>query len=165
LLIKSFHDLKLQERGLKIIVAGSISDKKYYNKIKDKINQFGVSDFIIFLGNVEKEDLRELYSKCKIFVFTSPFENFAYTLVEAMSCAAPIIATNTTAMPETCGNAALYFSPDSEEELSKCILTFLKNEKTRLKYKEMAFIKSNNYDLYSEVNIKTSLLIKKIFNN
>ena len=165
LLIKSFHDLKLRDRGLKILIAGSQSDKKYYKKIQDMISQYEISDFIIFLGNVKKEDLRELYSKCKIFVFTSPYENFAYTLVEAMSCGAPIVASNTTAMPETCDNAALYFSPDSFEELSKCILTFLNDEETRLRYKKMALIKSNSYDLYSEVNIKTILLIKKIFNN
>jgi glycosyltransferase involved in cell wall biosynthesis len=164
-LIKSFYDLKLRDRGMKILIAGSKSDKKYYKKIQDMINQYEISDSIIFLGNVKKEDLRELYSKCKIFVFTSPYENFAYTLVEAMSCGAPIVASNTTAMPETCDNAALYFSPDSFEELSKCILTFLNDEETRRRYKEMSLIKSNSYDLYSEVNIKTSLLIKKIFNH
>ena len=53
LLIKSFHDLKLHEQGLQILVAGSISDEKYYKKIKAKINQYGISDFIIFLGRVK----------------------------------------------------------------------------------------------------------------
>ena len=159
-----FHELK---KPNKIWAIGSLhSSVESFQSIKNYIySNFSNGDKLIFLGNVKKEDLRELYSKCKIFVFTSPYENFAYTLVEAMSCGAPIVASNTTAMPETCDNAALYFSPDSFEELSKCILTFLNDEETRLRYKEMALIKSNSYDLYSEVNIKTSLLIKKIFNN
>ena len=94
---------------------------------------------------------------------TSPFENFAATLVEAMSCAAPIITTNTTAMPEACGKAALYFSPDSAQELSACIMVFLNDEKTRLMYKEMALLKSTEYEVYSVVNKKTNQLLKKLF--
>ena len=163
LLIESFYNLQLQEKGICILVAGAFSDEAYFNKLNLMINKFGISEYIIFLGRLESEDLRELYSQCKIFVFTSPYENFAYTLVEAMSCAAPIIATNTTAMPETCGNAALYFSPNSEKELSSCITTFLNDEKIRLNYKKMALLKSNEYDVYSEVNNKTNKLLSKLF--
>ncbi len=162
LLIESFNNLKLYEKGLYILVAGSISDKKYYNKLKLILEQYGISKYVIFLGNLEIEELRELYSQCKIFIFTSPFENFAYTLVEAMCCSAPIIATNTTAMPESCGNAALYFSPNSEEELSDCIMTFLDNEEIRLKYKEMALLKSKSYPIYSSVNSETNHLLNKL---
>ena len=146
-----------------MLIAGSISDEKYYNKLKLMVDQYGISKYVNFLGRVEREDLRELYSQCKIFVFTSPFENFAATLVEAMSCAAPIITTDTTAMPEACGNAALYFSPDSAQELSDCIMVFLNDEKTRLMYKEMALLKSTEYEVYSVVNKKTNQLLEKLF--
>ena len=79
-----------------------------------------------------------------------------------MCCSAPIIATNTTAMPESCGNAALYFSPDSEEELSDCIMTYLDDEEIRLKYKEMALLKSKSYPIYSSVNSETNHLLNKL---
>ena len=163
LLINSYYHLKLHEQGLYILVAGSISDKKYYKKLKLIVEKHDISKYVIFLGRLEIKEIRELYSKCKIFVFTSPFENFAYTLVEAMSCSAPIISTNTTAMPESCGSAALYFSPDSEEELSDCIMTFLNDENLRLKYKTMALLKSKEYPVYSSVNSKTNLLLNNIF--
>ena len=156
LLLQTYFQLRLYERDLCVLIAGSISDEKYYNKLKLMVDQYGISKYVNFLGPVEREDLRELYSQCKIFVFTSPFENFAAILVEAMSCAAPIITTNTTAMPEACGNAALYFSPDSAQELSACIMVFLNDEKTRLMYKEMALLKSIEYEVYSLVNKKTS---------
>ena len=163
LLLEIYFDLRLYERDLCVLIAGSISDEKYYNKLKLMVDQYGISKYVNFLGRVEREDLRELYSQCKIFVFTSPFENFAATLVEAMSCAAPIITTNTTAMPEACGNAALYFSPDSAQELSDCIMVYLNDEKTRLMYKKMALLKSTEYEVYSVVNKKTNQLLKKLF--
>ena len=152
-------------RGLKIVIAGTIINENYYKKLIAKIEDFGLIEYVIFLGSVHKHMLRDLYSHCTMLVFTSPFENFAYTLVEAMSCAAPIIATNTTAMPETCGDAVLYFSPDSHKELSLCILKYLDNNELRKEYKERARIKSMTYDTYSEVNNITANLLSQINTN
>jgi len=163
ILIESFNSLRLHEKGIYVLVAGSISDKKYYKKLQLLLVQYGITKYVIFLGSLEIEELRELYSQCKIFVFTSPYENFAYTLIEAMCCASAIIATNTTAMPESCGKAALYFSPDSEKELSDCIMTYLNDEKLRLDYKKLALIKSKEYPIYSSVNSKTNDLFNQLF--
>jgi glycosyltransferase involved in cell wall biosynthesis len=160
LLICSFKQLSLKERGLYLFIAGSIVDEAYYERLKASLKTHNISDHVVFLGRLERFDLKELYSRCKAFVFTSPFENFAYTLVEAMSCGAPIIATNTTAMPETCGNAALYFSPDKEEELSSCIERFLGDENLRVLYKEKALIRAEKFDVYSVVNQKTNELLE-----
>lgn len=160
LLICSFKQLSLKERGLYLFIAGSIVDEAYYERLKALLKIHNISDHVVFLGRLERFDLKELYSRCKAFVFTSPFENFAYTLVEAMSCGAPIIATNTTAMPETCGNAALYFSPDKEEELSSCIERFLGDENLRVLYKEKALIRAEKFDVYSVVNQKTNELLE-----
>lgn len=163
ILIHSFNRLKLHERGIYILVAGTISDKKYHKKLQLLLDQYGISKYVIFLGRLEIKELRELYSQCKIFVFTSPYENFAYTLIEAMCCATPIIATNTTAMPESCGNAALYFSPTSEKELSECIMKYLNNEQVRLDFKKLALIKSKEYPTYSSVNSKINNLFNQLF--
>jgi len=160
LLICSFKQLSLKERGLYLFIAGSIVDEAYYERLKALLKTLNISDHVVFLGRLERFDLKELYSRCKAFVFTSPFENFAYTLVEAMSCGAPIIATNTTAMPETCGNAALYFSPDKEEELSSCIERFLGDENLRVLYKEKSLIRAEKFDIYSVVNRKTNELLE-----
>jgi len=162
LFLEAYSHLRLYDRDLYVMIAGSISDEKYYQRLKLMVNELGISKFIIFLGQVEKESLRELYSQCKIFVFTSPFENFAATLIEAMNCSAPIITTNTTAMPEACGNAALYFSPDSIQELSDCIMVYLNDEKTRLMYKKLALSKSKEYEVYSEIDKKINQLLRKL---
>jgi glycosyltransferase involved in cell wall biosynthesis len=77
-----------------------------------------------------------------------------------MSCSAPIITTNTTAMPETCGKAALYFSPNAEDELCSHILLFLNNEKIRLQYKRLSFSKSKEVDTYYAVNKKTNAILE-----
>ena len=79
-----------------------------------------------------------------------------------MNCGAAIIATNTTAMPETCGKAALYFSPHSTNELSDHILTYLDDKQKLIKFKKLALKKSNEYDEYDVVNEKTNLLLERL---
>ena len=79
-----------------------------------------------------------------------------------MSCSAPIIATNTTAMPETCGDAALYFTPDSEQELTDCMLTFIENENIRKKYKDRSLAKSSEYEIYFVINKKTNQILENL---
>ena len=163
LMIDSYYHAQLYKIELCVLIAGSTMDKPYYDRLKAKVEKYDLADYIIFLGRVEKQNLRELYSQCKFLVFTSPFENFAYTLVEAMSCSAPIIATNTTAMPETCGDAALYFTPDSEQELTDCMLTFLENENIRKEYKDKSLAKSSEYEIY--FNLYLFIFISFFINN
>ena len=65
-------------------------------------------------------------------------------------------------MPETCGDAVLYFSPNNHKELSCCILKYLDNPDLRNEYKRKASIKSMTYETYSEVNQITANLLNEI---
>ncbi len=97
-------------------------------------------------------------------IFPSPFENFAYTLVEAMSCGAPIICSNTTAMPETCGDAAIYFDPYDVEEMEVKINLLLKDENLRNTLKEKALARANELPDYEEAILQTFDIMKNLVN-
>ena len=161
-LIRSFNHLQLRHQGLILCIAGSVVDEAYYARLIVLIQKYDLEKYVIFLGRIGKEDLKELYSQCKAFVFTSPFENFAYTLVEAMACGAPVIATDATAMPETCESAALYFSPGDELELSGCLSKYLSDESLRLSFKEKALLKAKEFDGYHVVNQKTNDILEAL---
>jgi len=104
---------------LNLLIAESRDYKYYDRQILNKIDDLSLKENVILLGSVSKDELRYLYSNCELMVSPSPFESFAYTLVEAMKCGAPIVCSNTTAMPETCNNAALYFDPNNLDEMAK----------------------------------------------
>ena len=71
------------ESDYKLLIAGEKKTNKYQNEIINSIKKQKIKDSVILLGGVSKEDLRYLYSSCKFFVFPSPYENFAITLVES----------------------------------------------------------------------------------
>lgn len=156
---------KNNDPDLICLIAGKFHTKSYHQKLVNLCNELSLEEKIFFLGGVSKEELKELYSNCEIFIFTSPFENFAYTLVEAMSCGAAVVATNTTAMPETCQSAALYFNPWSHEELYQSITSLLSDHDLLSDYRSRSIKRSNEINTYKEANTRTSEIIHELISN
>lgn len=63
------------------------------------------------LDYVSKDDLRRLYAGAYCFVFPSLYEGFGLPAVEAMTFGVPVITSDVSALPEVCGDAALYVDP------------------------------------------------------
>ena len=56
---------------------------------------------IVSLGRLNEEtELIKAYQECDALLFPSRFEGFGYVALEAMACGKPVIATNTSSLPE-----------------------------------------------------------------
>jgi glycosyltransferase involved in cell wall biosynthesis len=64
------------------------------------------------LGYVDDTDLPGLYAGARAFVLPSRYEGFGLPCLEAMACGIPVVAADRAALPETCGDAALFVDPD-----------------------------------------------------
>lgn len=63
------------------------------DKLKNIVAESGYEDRFEFLGHVDKSRLIELYQNATIFVLPSHYEGLPTTLLEAMSCGRPVVAT------------------------------------------------------------------------
>lgn len=72
---------------------------------------------------IDDKDLPALYSGATAFVFPSFYEGFGLPVLEAMACGTPVITSNSTALAEIFGNAALLIPPDSPEEIAHALRT------------------------------------------
>ena len=86
---------------------------------------------IIFTGFVDSADMSSIYHYAEMFIFPSLYEGFGLPPLEAMVNSTPTICSNAASIPEICGDATLYFDPDSPESLSLKILEVLKNKDKR----------------------------------
>jgi glycosyltransferase involved in cell wall biosynthesis len=117
-LINAFSKYKRNEvNKSKLYIVGKIMDEDYYSLLQKTLSLQNIKKDIIFTGPATKFELRYIYSKCKIFIFPSLCESSGYTLIEAMSCGAPILASDRTAIPFTCKNAVEYFDAYDEDDL------------------------------------------------
>ena len=126
-LIKSYSLLKDKLKIIyKIILVGemeaSAGDIYYWR------DQFEISpDQLILMGFVTDEELAALYRNCSLFIFPSIYEGFGLPILEAMSCGAPVIASNTTSIPEILGDSTFTFNPYSIDEITLLIENCLEN--------------------------------------
>lgn len=91
---------------------------------------------VIFTGFVEDQDLSALYSGATAFIYPSLYEGFGLPPLEAMSCGVPVIASNTTSLPEVIGDAGILVDPTDKDVLCSNMSEVLKSESLRSELKE-----------------------------
>lgn len=94
----------------------------------------------ILLIRPPREDLIGLFSMAKIFVFPSWIEGFGIPLLEAMSCGAPVIASDRGSIPEVLGGAGLICDAEDDGTLAQMIGALLLNAESR------AIIRKRGYE-------------------
>ena len=80
---------------------------------------------------MEVKELSKVIGAAYALTFVSLFEGFGIPLVEAMKCGVPILAANTTSLPEVAGNAAIYCNPFDTEEIAEGMRQLLTNKSLR----------------------------------
>ncbi|MEN3010901.1 MAG: glycosyltransferase, partial [Candidatus Bipolaricaulaceae bacterium] len=83
---------------------------------------------VVFPGFVSDEVLIALYNLCKLFVFPSFYEGFGLPPLEAMACGAPVIASNTSSLPEVVGWEKALFDPKRPEAIAEKMQEALTDE-------------------------------------
>ncbi len=91
---------------------------------------------ILIPGFVPDEDLATLYSGATAFLFPSLAEGFGIPPLEAMQCGTPVIASNTTSMPEVIGDAGLLLPPTERDAWCQAMLQVSRQETLRAKLRE-----------------------------
>jgi glycosyltransferase involved in cell wall biosynthesis len=95
------------------------------------IRKSGMSERLRFTGYLSDEELRGLYSSCKVFIYPSVYEGFGLPPLEAMACGAPVIAGRIPSLQEVLGSAARLVDPLDVEALAGAIVELLKDENQR----------------------------------
>ena len=93
------------------------------------IQNLGIGRRVVFAGQIPENRLPSFYRGAIALVFPSLYEGFGLPVIEAMACGTPVITSNTTALPEVAGDAALLVNPESIAEITTAILRLTTNGK------------------------------------
>lgn len=129
-----------------LVIAGKIPEPNI-QALRQHAKSCGIPrDKIIFTGGLSDIYLCRLYNLCHVYIFPSLHEGFGLPVLEAMACGAPVIASNTSSLPEVMGDPEALFDPTSEQDiLSK--LTRVLTDKT---FRQNLIDRGNqNLDQYS----------------
>ncbi len=104
---------KLPNLKLKIICARDIFQKRAIELAK----KLKISQQIEFLGYVPDDKFADIYQKALALVHPAFLEGFSLTGLEAMALNCPVIASNSSCLPEIYGDSVLYFDPNNSKDL------------------------------------------------
>jgi len=144
-LLLAVDTLRKKHPGVLLKIAGRKLDQGYYESLQQIITDRGMGDNVSFLGSVTQEELATLYRTCRFFVFPSLVESFGNPLVEAMASGAPIATSNTAAMPEVVGPAALLFDPANVSEMAGVLDRLYEDEPLREDLSERSLKRAQSF--------------------
>ena len=75
------------------------------------IKTYGLQTHVTHIKNPDKATLVQLYNAADVLVAPSLYEGFGITILEAMACGIPAIASNVSSLPEISGEAAILVDP------------------------------------------------------
>lgn len=116
--------------------------KTVNDRVKEKIH---------FTGFVDDNDLPSVYHNAEYFIFPSKYEGFGIPPLEAMACGVPVLCSDSSSLPEVCGEAAIYFKNNDIKSLMSKMLYMnglSLNERNSLVYS--GFRQTNNFSWKSE---------------
>ncbi|MGD0921737.1 MAG: glycosyltransferase family 1 protein [Terriglobia bacterium] len=104
----------------RLVLAGG--DGHGSEAIHSFIRQQGLESRVTVLGHVAAERLPVLYQAATALLFPSLEEGFGLPILEAMAHGLPVVAANTSSLPEVGGDAVLYVDPQEPRDIAEKVL-------------------------------------------
>jgi glycosyltransferase involved in cell wall biosynthesis len=105
--------------GLKLVLAGA--EGWLFDDLYRTIEQSGLAGDVILPGYVPAEDKPLWYNAAHLFVYPSEYEGFGLPVLEALACGVPVVAADTSSLPEVAGSAACLVPPRDPAALAEAL--------------------------------------------
>ncbi|OIO52480.1 hypothetical protein COY93_02270 [Candidatus Uhrbacteria bacterium CG_4_10_14_0_8_um_filter_58_22] len=143
-LVKGFDRFRRQgheDFGLVLVGANDY----FYERLQKEMTRERLGLGVTFFGRASDEELADLYRNASFYVFPSLCEGFGIPPLEAMSYGLPVVSSNRSCLPETLGQAALYFDPEDIESMAAAMSQLADDEGLRTKLIEAGRIQCACY--------------------
>ena len=118
----------IKDSMLIAIVSKDSSYKKQYSRIMNLIKKLGISDKVLVLDPVSRRELPNYIKASDCVVVPSLTEGFGFTTAEACAMEKPVIASDTTSLPEVISGKYVLVKPESAEAIAKGVKRVYKKE-------------------------------------
>jgi glycosyltransferase involved in cell wall biosynthesis len=140
-LLRAFSMIRNTFPDLRLFLAGSIPDKDFMLNIKE----LGLEQRVLFRPYLQQTELIGLLDGAEFFIFPSFYEGFGFPPLEAMARKKAVISSPGGSLREILGESALYFKPDSCEELAEKMSILIENEELRKAFEEKGYAHSLSF--------------------
>ena len=109
---------------LPLVIVGGSNDRVFRGaQANDAVPR--MTGKVLRAGPQGDATLKALYGSAQALVFPSLYEGFGLPPLEAMGQGCPVLAARAASLPEVCGDAALYFDPLDEADITRALVRLL----------------------------------------
>lgn len=123
-------------------------------------NELNDQHSVTYLGYVSDNELKYLYQNSSLFLFPSFYEGFGIPPLEAMALGCPVIASNTSSLPEVLNDAAAYFNPFDVDDMAHQIQVLLNDNEQLATLKEKGYRQAARYSWHKSAEQLYKLIQK-----
>lgn len=142
ILLDAFKDIKTNNNDIKLVLVGN--NDYFYERIKKRAQDLGISNDVLFFGKATDEELSYLYKNAVCLVMPSLMEGFGLPILEAMANKCLVICSDIPSLKEIAKDNAIYFSPSSKKDIINALEKAYKKDFNK-DMLENAFIKSKEF--------------------
>jgi len=142
-LLEAFGQLK-RERRLphKLVFVGASMPGIALEPIVERL---GLRPEVVLVGYATQQELAIAYNAADVLVYASSYEGFGMPVLEAMACGTPVLALNTTAIPEFAGGVASLLADGRPETLRRGIEGLLEDPRRRAEMRRLGPLRAADY--------------------
>ncbi len=131
-----------------------LNDVGDLSKFRSKAYALGLQDddFVV-TGRLSDDDLVALYNLCKVSIYPTLYEGFGLPILEAMSCGAPVIASNNSSIPEVIGRSDAMFDVSNNEDVVRVLHNALTDEAYLRNLTEYGLVRAKQFSWSKTANL------------
>jgi glycosyltransferase involved in cell wall biosynthesis len=144
-LLKGFSLFKKMQKSnmLLLILTKTNADMQVS---EERIKTYKYRDEIKVIVGLSEKETAEIIASAYAFVYPSFYEESGIQVLQVMKCHTPVIVSSLDVLQELCGDAALYMSPDSPEQISERMILLYKDERSRSTLIKRAIKRTEQYN-------------------
>jgi len=109
------------------------------------IQAHNLEPLITFIGKPDKATLVRIYNAADALIAPSLYEGFGLTVLEAMACGTPVVAANTSSLPEVVGEAGILVNPLDVKAIVEVVQILRNNPEYRDHLKQQGLLQAKHF--------------------
>jgi glycosyltransferase involved in cell wall biosynthesis len=132
-LIRAYAAAKDELADRQLVLVGPDRNREYVAELHALADKLKIAGDLLWVGGIPLSETVPFYRCADVFAYPSFNETFGLPILEAMACGCPVVTSNTTAMPETAGGAALLADPHDPDSIADALIKACGPENERLR--------------------------------
>lgn len=142
-LVRAMRILKDRGERVPLVVAGKPAFRSA--EVLQLVEDLDVADLVRFPGYVPDETLQRMYATCTALVHPALYEGFGLTVVEGMVQGAPVIAADTSSLPEVVGDGGVMVPARDAEAWAQVMARVASSARFREELERRALERSSSF--------------------